>query len=90
MPLITKLSLVLGEGTFLHNILIGNLIGMLGPLNLTTKQLVISSTILAIYFPCIATFAVLIKELGLKDTLRSLAIMLFVALLVGTLLNVIL
>jgi len=65
-------------------------IGMLGPLNLTTKQLVIGSTILAIYFPCIATFAVLIKELGIKDMLRSLAIMLFVALSVGALLNLIL
>ena len=40
-------------------------VGMLGPLNLTTKQLVIGSTILAVYFPCIATFVVLIRELGM-------------------------
>ena len=65
-------------------------IGMLGPLNLTTKQLVIGSTVLAIYFPCIATFAVLVKELGIKDMLKSACIMVFAALVVGGLLNLIL
>ena len=65
-------------------------VGMLGPLNLTTKQLIIGSTILAIYFPCIATFVMLVKELGIKDMLKSAVIMIFVALIVGTLLNIIL
>ncbi len=65
-------------------------VGMLGPLNLTTKQLVIGSTILAIYFPCVATYIVLIKELGIKDTLKSTIIMIIVALIVGGLLNLIL
>jgi len=65
-------------------------VGMLGPLNLSTKQLVIGSTILAIYFPCIATYMVLIKELGIKDTLKITSIMIMVALLMGTLLNLIL
>jgi len=65
-------------------------VGMLGPLNLTTKQLVIGSTILAIYFPCVATFIVLIRELGIKDMLKSALIMMFVALLVGSILNLIL
>jgi ferrous iron transport protein B len=65
-------------------------IGMLGPLNLTTKQLVVGSTILALYFPCIATYMVLIKELGIKDTLKSTSIMIMVALLIGILLNFIL
>ena len=65
-------------------------VGMLGPLNLTTKQLVISSTILAIYFPCIATFIMLVKELGIKDMLKAASIMIFVALTVGALLNIIL
>ena len=65
-------------------------VGMLGPLNLTTKQLVIGSTILAVYFPCIATFVVLIRELGIKDMLKSALIMITVALLVGTVLNFIL
>lgn len=65
-------------------------IGMLGPLNLTTKQLVIGSTILAIYFPCVATFIVLIRELGVKDMLKSALIMVLIALLVGSILNLIL
>lgn len=65
-------------------------VGMLGPLNLTTKQLVIGSTILAIYFPCIATFTVMVRELGIKDMLKSAVIMMFVALMVGAVLNLIL
>jgi ferrous iron transport protein B len=63
-------------------------IGMLGPLDLTTKQLVIGSTILAIYFPCIATFIVLIRELGIKDMFKSALIMMATAVAVGTILNV--
>ena len=65
-------------------------VGMLGPLNLTTKQLIIGSTVLAIYFPCIATFIMLVKELGIKDMLKSAAIMIFVAIIVGALLNLVL
>jgi len=65
-------------------------VGMLGPLNLTTKQLVAGSTILAVYFPCIATYIVLIRELGMKDMLKATLIMIFVAISVGTILNLIL
>ena len=65
-------------------------VGMLGPLNLTTKQLIIGSTILTVYFPCIATYMVLIRELGIRDTLRSTSIMIAVALAVGVFLNLIL
>lgn len=65
-------------------------VGMLGPLNLTTKQLVIGSTILAVYFPCVATFMVLLRELGIKDMLKSTLIMVTVALLTGVFLNLIL
>lgn len=65
-------------------------VAMLGPLNLSTKQLVIGSTVLAVYFPCIATFVVLVRELGIKDMLKSALIMISVALIVGGLLNLIL
>jgi ferrous iron transport protein B len=65
-------------------------VGMLAPLGLTTKQLVIGCTILAIYFPCIATFTVLVKELGIKDMLKAAGIMLSVAVIVGSLLNLVL
>ena len=65
-------------------------VGMLVPLNMTPLQLVIAVTMLTIYFPCIATFAVLIKELGIKDMIKSAAIMLGVAAIVGFSLKVIL
>ncbi len=65
-------------------------VGMLAPLGLSLKQLVISSVVLAMYFPCVATFAVLIRELGIKDMLKSAVIMIISALLVGGLLNLIL
>jgi len=65
-------------------------VGMLVPLGLTLKQLVIASVVLAMYFPCAATFAVLVKELGVKDMIKSAAIMVFSAIFVGSLLNFIL
>ena len=65
-------------------------VGMLAPLALTAKQLVISSTVLAMSFPCVATFVVLGRELGVKDMLKATAIMLAAALAVGGLQNLIL
>ena len=62
-------------------------VGMLMPLALSAKQLFIAVTVLAISFPCIATFAVMFKELGFKDLVKSTLIMIFVSLIVGTLLN---
>ncbi|MFH1783357.1 MAG: nucleoside recognition domain-containing protein, partial [bacterium] len=62
-------------------------IGMLAPFNLTAQQLVVSSTVLAMFFPCIATFAIVIKELGIKDAVKSILIMIFVSLFVGSVLN---
>ena len=65
-------------------------VGMLVPLNLTIKQLIISCTILAIYFPCIATFIIMIKELGFKDMFKSALIMISTAVIVGAILNIVL
>ncbi|NIA13645.1 MAG: GTP-binding protein [Nitrospiraceae bacterium] len=65
-------------------------VGMLGALQLTPKQLVVSVTVLAMTFPCIATFVVLIKELGVPSMLKSVGIMLLSSLLMGAALNVIL
>jgi len=42
------------------------------------------------YFPCMATFIVMFRELGLRDMLRATAVMVVVSLTVGTLLNLIL
>jgi len=65
-------------------------IGMLIPLNLDLHQLIVACVVLAIYFPCIATFTVLLKELGFKDMFKSVGIMLITAITAGTTLNQIL
>lgn len=63
---------------------------MLAPLELSPNQLVVACTVLATSFPCIATFIVLIKEIGIKDMLKTIFIMLSIALITGTILNLIL
>jgi ferrous iron transport protein B len=65
-------------------------VGMLLPLNLNLGQLVTASVVLTMYFPCVATFAVLLKELGARDMMKSAAIMIGSALIVGGLLNLLL
>ena len=62
-------------------------VGLLLPLNLGPQQLVVAVTVLAMTFPCIATFVVLLKELGGRDTARSLGLMTGAALLAGGTLN---
>jgi ferrous iron transport protein B len=64
--------------------------GMLAPLALTAEQLVVSSVVLAMFFPCIATFVVLLRELGIVDLLKATAVMISSALITGGLLNLIL
>ncbi|HUU19838.1 MAG TPA: nucleoside recognition domain-containing protein [Sedimentisphaerales bacterium] len=65
-------------------------VGMLIPLGLTAKQLIIASVVLAMYFPCVATFTTLVKELGFIDMLKSAGIMVVSSLIVGGILNLIL
>jgi len=65
-------------------------VGMLAPLALTSEQLVIGCVVLAMFFPCIATFVVLLRELGIAGLLKAAGIMITVALSVGGLLNLIL
>jgi ferrous iron transport protein B len=62
-------------------------VGMLEPLHLSVKQLVTASTVLAVYFPCVATFFVLLKELGLKDMAKVTLIMVAVAITIGGMIN---
>jgi ferrous iron transport protein B len=64
-------------------------VGMLAPLALNPEQLVVGSVVLAMFFPCIATFIVLLRELGIKDLLRSVGVMIASALIVGGALNLI-
>jgi len=65
-------------------------LGMLAPLALTAEQLVVGSVVLAMFFPCIATFVVLLRELGAVNMLKSAGIMISVALITGGILNLIL
>jgi ferrous iron transport protein B len=65
-------------------------VGMLIPLGLTVKQLIIASVVLAMYFPCAATFTTLVRELGFADMLKSAGIMIVSSLVAGGLLNLIL
>ncbi|MDD3296325.1 MAG: ferrous iron transporter B [Candidatus Omnitrophica bacterium] len=89
-PVITKLWGLPKE--MIGALLIGFLrkdiaVGMLRPLDLSLHQIIVGVTILAVYFPCMATFVVLAKELGLKDMIKSIIIMIFTAVSIGALLN---
>jgi len=64
-------------------------VGMLAPLGLSAKQLFIATTLLAMSFPCIATFVVLLKELGLKYLALATLIMVSVSIVVGSILNLV-
>ncbi len=65
-------------------------VGMLAPLGLNVRQLIVASVVLVVYFPCVATFVVLFKEMGAKDLLKAIGIMVAVALLAGGGLNALL
>ena len=62
-------------------------VALLEPIGLNNMQIVIAVIVLTLYFPCIATFTVLFKELGMKDTLRAVGIMITVTLAAGGGLN---
>jgi len=65
-------------------------IGMFAPLDMSGVQLVIASVVLAMYFPCVATFMVMLKELGIMGTVKSVALRLVAALVLGSALHLIL
>ncbi|MBI4645133.1 MAG: ferrous iron transporter B, partial [Bacteroidia bacterium] len=64
-------------------------IALLAPFDLNIKQLIIASVFMVLYLPCIATFFTLIKEMGIKNTLIIVLIMLVTAIVIGALLNII-
>jgi ferrous iron transport protein B len=65
-------------------------LGMLAPLSLSAKQLVVASVVLAMFFPCIATFVVLLRELGAVNMCKAAGVMIAAALITGGLLNLML
>ena len=64
--------------------------GMLVPLGLSLKQLIIACVVLAMSFPCIATFTVFFKELGFKMLVRATIIMFSTTVIAGGILNLVL
>jgi ferrous iron transport protein B len=58
-------------------------VGMLLPLGMSPLQLVIATTLLTIYFPCVGTFAVMFRELGVRDMIKATVFMAGTAFLVG-------
>ena len=65
-------------------------VGMLLPLGMSPMQLVIATTLLTVYFPCVGTFAVMFKELGIRDMIKATAFMAGTALVVGTVMRFVL
>ena len=63
-------------------------VGMLIPMRLLPSQMVVAVVTLAMTFPCIATFIVLWRELGVRDMLKTIGIMIVAALAAGGALNV--
>ncbi|MDP8260369.1 MAG: ferrous iron transporter B [Candidatus Gygaella obscura] len=64
-------------------------VGMLSPLSLTAQQSVIGSVVLAMFFPCIASFTVFLREFGFKAIMKVMFIMFISAIGVGSLLNLV-
>ena len=58
-------------------------VGMLAPLGMELAQLIVASVVLMVYFPCVATFVVLFKELGFADLIKLLLIMILIVLFTG-------
>jgi ferrous iron transport protein B len=80
-------STALVTGFLRKDIAVGMLLTIegMGPMQLT-----IAATMLTVYFPCIATFAVLVKELGIKDMIKAAIIMITTAVFVGVIMRIIL
>ena len=62
-------------------------IALLEPFNLPPEQLVVACVFMSMYLPCIATFIVMLRENGLKDTVRIVGLTLLLALLSAAILR---
>ena len=82
-------SVVLISGFLRKDLAVGALLSFPSG-TFSAMQLVIVATMLTMFFPCIATFAVMMKELGLKDMLKAATIMIIAATIVGFTLRIIL
>ncbi len=65
-------------------------IALLQPFNLPPAELVVACVFMAMYLPCVATFFVMLRESGWKDTFRVIALTLSLAFLSSWVLRLIL
>ncbi len=64
-------------------------VGMLGGIEMTAWQMFTSVVLLTIYFPCLAAFALMIKEENWKEFLATIACLIAMVFVYGGLLNLI-
>ncbi len=57
--------------------------GMLIPLDMSLPQLMTACVLLSLTFPCVATFTVMFTELGWRDALKSIGVMVATAIVFG-------
>ncbi len=65
-------------------------IALLEPFHLSPDQLAVACVFMAMYLPCVATFFVMLRENGVKDTFKIVALTLTLALISATVLRFIL
>jgi ferrous iron transport protein B len=83
LPPETALAIVLG---FFRKDLA---VGMLAPLSLSPLALVKASVMLAVTFPCVASYTVLLREFGAKKTALATGIMVATSLTTGVVMNLV-
>jgi len=62
---------------------------MLAPLSLSPLALVKASVMLAVTFPCVASYTVLLREFGAKKTALATGIMVATSLTAGVVMNLV-
>lgn len=65
-------------------------IALLEPFHLPPEQIAVACVFMAMYLPCVATFFVILRENGLKDTLRIVGLTMTLALISASVLRMIL
>lgn len=60
---------------------------LLSPFHLAPGQLAVACVFLVLYMPCLATFTVMVKEFGIKDTVRVTMLGFFIAFATAAVLN---
>ena len=88
LPKETAAAMIAG---FLRKDLAVGTIGMLaaGGITITVYQVFTAVVLLCVYFPCLATFALMIKELNWKETLGALATLVAMVFIYGAILHLI-